>query len=40
MTLANQIVGRLSELHEKVPGLAIIPRMEEAPTRNSSPADR
>ena len=23
--LANQIVGRLSELHEKVPGLAIIP---------------
>ena len=25
MTLANQIVGRLSELHEKVPGLAIIP---------------
>ena len=25
MPLANQIVGRLSELHEKVPGLAIIP---------------
>jgi N-acyl homoserine lactone hydrolase len=25
MVLANQIVGRLSELHEKVPGLAIIP---------------
>jgi glyoxylase-like metal-dependent hydrolase (beta-lactamase superfamily II) len=25
MALANQIVGRLSELHEKVPGLAIIP---------------
>jgi len=25
MTLANQIVGRLSELHEKVPELAIIP---------------
>ena len=25
VTLANQIVGRLSELHEKVPGLAIIP---------------
>ena len=25
MSLANQIVGRLSELHEKVPGLAIIP---------------
>jgi glyoxylase-like metal-dependent hydrolase (beta-lactamase superfamily II) len=24
-TLANQIVGRLTELHEKVPGLAIIP---------------
>ena len=25
MALANQIVGRLSELHEKVPGLAIFP---------------
>jgi glyoxylase-like metal-dependent hydrolase (beta-lactamase superfamily II) len=25
MALANQVVGRLSELHEKVPGLAIIP---------------
>jgi hypothetical protein len=25
MALANQIVGRLNELHEKVPGLAIIP---------------
>jgi glyoxylase-like metal-dependent hydrolase (beta-lactamase superfamily II) len=25
MSLANQIVGRLSQLHEKVPGLAIIP---------------
>jgi len=25
MTLANQIVGRVSELHEKVPGLAILP---------------
>jgi glyoxylase-like metal-dependent hydrolase (beta-lactamase superfamily II) len=25
MALANEIVGRLSELHEKVPGLAIIP---------------
>jgi glyoxylase-like metal-dependent hydrolase (beta-lactamase superfamily II) len=25
MALADQIVGRLSELHEKVPGLAIIP---------------
>jgi len=25
MALANQIVGRLSDLHEKVPGLAIIP---------------
>jgi N-acyl homoserine lactone hydrolase len=25
MALANQITGRLSELHEKVPGLAIIP---------------
>jgi len=25
MTFADQIVGRLSELHEKVPGLAIIP---------------
>jgi glyoxylase-like metal-dependent hydrolase (beta-lactamase superfamily II) len=25
MALANQIVGRLSELHDKVPGLAIIP---------------
>jgi glyoxylase-like metal-dependent hydrolase (beta-lactamase superfamily II) len=25
MTLANQVVGRLSELHEKVPELAIIP---------------
>ena len=25
MTLANQIVSRLSELHEKVPGLAILP---------------
>jgi glyoxylase-like metal-dependent hydrolase (beta-lactamase superfamily II) len=25
MALANQIVGQLSELHEKVPGLAIIP---------------
>ena len=25
MALANQIVGRLSELHENVPGLAIIP---------------
>lgn len=25
MTLANQVVGRLSELHEKVPGLAILP---------------
>src|SRR5260370_2795865 len=25
MALANQIVGRLSELHEKVPGLAIVP---------------
>ena len=25
MALANQIVGRLSELHEKVPGLAILP---------------
>jgi glyoxylase-like metal-dependent hydrolase (beta-lactamase superfamily II) len=25
IALANQIVGRLSELHEKVPGLAIIP---------------
>ncbi len=25
MALANQIVGRLSELHEKMPGLAIIP---------------
>ena len=25
MALANQIVGRLSELHEKLPGLAIIP---------------
>ena len=23
--LANQVVGRLSELHEKVPGLAVIP---------------
>jgi hypothetical protein len=25
MALANRVVGRLSELHEKVPGLAIIP---------------
>jgi N-acyl homoserine lactone hydrolase len=25
MALANQIVGRLSELHEKLPGLAIVP---------------
>jgi len=25
MVLANRVVGRLSELHEKVPGLAIIP---------------
>jgi glyoxylase-like metal-dependent hydrolase (beta-lactamase superfamily II) len=25
MALANQIVGRLSELHEKAPGLAILP---------------
>jgi glyoxylase-like metal-dependent hydrolase (beta-lactamase superfamily II) len=25
MALANQIVGKLSELHEKIPGLAIIP---------------
>ena len=25
VALANQVVGRLSELHEKVPGLAIIP---------------
>ena len=25
IALANQIVGRLSELHEKVPGLAIVP---------------
>ncbi len=25
MALANQVVGRLNELHEKVPGLAIIP---------------
>jgi len=25
MALANQVVGRLSDLHEKVPGLAIIP---------------
>jgi hypothetical protein len=25
MTLANQIVARLSELHEKVPGVSIIP---------------
>ncbi len=25
MALANEIVGRLSELHEKVPGLAILP---------------
>jgi glyoxylase-like metal-dependent hydrolase (beta-lactamase superfamily II) len=25
MALANQVVGRLSELHEKVPGLAIVP---------------
>ena len=25
MALADQIVGRLSELHEKVPGLAILP---------------
>ena len=25
MALANQVVGRLSELHEKVPGLAIFP---------------
>ncbi len=25
LALANQIVGRLSELHEKVPELAIIP---------------
>src|SRR5207302_2243220 len=25
MTLANQIAGRLSELHEKVPGLTVIP---------------
>jgi hypothetical protein len=25
MMLANQVVARLSELHEKVPGLAILP---------------
>ncbi len=25
ITLANEVVGRLSELHEKVPGLAILP---------------
>jgi len=35
MALANQIVGRLSELHEKVRDLPSFPRMDAARIRNS-----